>query len=461
MRVFDRLAEVVGQMRTEKRNDSWVNVLTGFGTARDRTNATTHIPDPPISDNELTSLFNHNDMARKVVTIVPREMMRQGYTITSKNVDASNRLIAKMRSLDANTALEDGITWGRLYGGAVMFVGANDGQPADQPLREDWVSSVDFLEVYDRRSVYPSSTFNDVLSLHYGKPEVYTVNTPSGGISQIHASRLIRFGGARTDARTSKQLQFWDYSVLQAIYRILAHFDEVFQASRLMMSDASQAVFKLKGLIAMIAGGQKKDLETRAILLDTLRSVSRAIFLDADAGEDFSKIATQFAGVSDVLVQTANRLAAATEIPVTLLMGQAPAGLNATGASDIRIFYDLIRSFQENVLREKLQRLIHLTSLGLKSGNETFNLSFNSLWQETPQELAQRRLTIAQADIAYIGAEVYTSEEVAKVRSQSSGWDSAIVIDPMHRDPIAGPDPSRLAPPGPKPPAIPVPPLAA
>jgi phage-related protein (TIGR01555 family) len=208
----------------------------------------------------------------------------------------------------------------------------------------------------------------------------------------------------------------------------------------------------------MIAGGQKDALYTRAILLDTLRSVSRAIFLDADHGEEFTRVQTTFSGVSDILDRSANRLAAATEIPVTLLMGQAPAGLNATGASDVRIFYDLIKSQQANELSPKLMRLIRLFAIGAGYRNERFKIEYHPLWQETPAEQATRRQSIATADAIYIQNEVFTPEEVAKVRGRATGWDGPIAVNlALRESPDLGEGPATLVPPGPKPPMPPPP----
>lgn len=442
------------------RRDSWVNALTGFGTSRDKTTATEFVPDPPIPDVTLTSLFNHSDMARKIVILPPREMMRQGYSLQSKNINAVDAVEDKMADLKANARVFESMVWGRLYGGCLLYVGANDGMSADTPLREELVTSVDFLDVLDKRRCSPHKFCRDVTDPNHGKPEVYMINHLSGGTAYIHRSRVIRFGGAMTDEESRQTLNHWDYSILQAIDETIAGFDEAFKASRIMMTDASQAVFKLKGLISMIAGGQKDALYTRAMLLDTLRSVSRAIFLDADHGEEFTRVQTTFSGVADILDRSVNRLAAATEIPVTLLMGQAPAGLNATGASDIRIFYDLIKSQQTNELTPKLMRLIRLFAIGAGYRNERFKIEYHPLWQETPGELATRRQAIATADLSYINGEVFTPEEVAKVRGRATGWDGPIVVNLALRE-TAEEGPATLVPPGPKPPVPPPPGPAA
>src|SRR5580704_6823310 len=45
--------------------------------------------------------------------------------------------------------------------------------------------------------------------------------------------------------------------------------------------------------------------------------------------------------------------------PVSLLMGQAPAGMNATGESDTRFFYDQVRAEQE-AIKPKIEKLVKI-----------------------------------------------------------------------------------------------------
>jgi phage-related protein (TIGR01555 family) len=133
--------------------------------------------------------------------------------------------------------------------------------------------------------------------------------------------------------------------------------------------------------------------------------------LDAEGGERYEKIATQFAGVPEMMDRAANRLAASSEIPVTLLMGQAPAGLNATGDTDLRIFYDRIKSDQANILAPILIQLVHVTALALGIRGE-HGVIFPSLFQETPKERREADKLLADTDAIYLDREVLTPEEV-------------------------------------------------
>lgn len=409
MTIHDRLRDLSGALGLG-RADGWQNPFTGFGTSRDKLSHTIFAPSLRLSDPELSALYHGDDMARKIVEIVPREMLRQGYRVTGPG---SDQIQTTLTDLDATRQVLDGLLWGRLFGGALLILGVDDGLPADQPLALDRIvgRGVAYLQVYDRRRLTVERRNEDPASPDYQEPEVYRIQPIRGQSSTVHVSRTIRFSGAHTAQEEQEELDGWDLSVLQVCYPALQMFNTAHQAGTLMLSDASQAVFTMRGLISALAGGQKQDLMSRAVLLDMGRSVARAVMLDAEGGERYEKIATQFAGVPEMMDRAANRLAASSEIPVTLLMGQAPAGLNATGDTDLRIFYDRIKSDQANILAPILIQLVHVTALALGIRGE-HGVIFPSLFQETPKERREADKLLADTDAIYLDREVLTPEEV-------------------------------------------------
>ena len=78
-------------------------------------------------------------------------------------------------------------------------------------------------------------------------------------------------------------------------------------------------------------------------------------------GEDYTRTEVgALTGVADLLTKNLLLLSGAAEIPVTVLMGQSPAGLSATGESDVRWFYDRTKSAQERVLLRRHRRVVRV-----------------------------------------------------------------------------------------------------
>ena len=75
--------------------------------------------------------------------------------------------------------------------------------------------------------------------------------------------------------------------------------------------------------------------------------------------EDVLKLETPLSGVTDIVRQSLEILAALNRTPAVKLLGISPSGFNATGESDIRNYYDYITSQQE---KTKLPTHIELTA---------------------------------------------------------------------------------------------------
>lgn len=505
MRWLDKL---LGK-RPAMRQDTWVNPYTGFGTARDRMIASQYTVDALLTTTELDSLYYGSDVASKIVDFRPKEMFRRGYEVRidgsdddaeeqandeeteqdpeipvavetpaadgsaqpsrsdadytesdsedTQNSDIPDQLMAKARELDLDKKLLSAMIWGRLYGGCLVILGLNDGQDMSQPLNEDKIRELLFIHVVDRRYALAMTYYADPLHPKFGMPETYQVGDPMfGNWSVVHESRCLRFEGVEVDARRRRQNAGWGHSVLQRPYESMRDFSTAFKAAGFMLSDASQGVFKLHGLIDAIASKQEAAIQARMQLVDMSRGVARSVLLDAGNNEEFSKVSTTFAGVSDMLDRFMLRLAAAADMPVTILMGRSPAGLNATGESDFRAFYATVESEQKNFLKPILQRVYTLiaTSLGIR-GIDGLDFYFCPLWSPTDKEQADLELVVAQKDQIYINMGVLHPSEVAMSRYGGGQFSQSTEIDVESRKKELKNDiKMALAPPPPPPPAL-------
>lgn len=438
--------------KVSERLDAWFNLQTGLGTDRDKTMFGSYGYAPIITDQELTALYQGDAIARKIVRIRPEEMLREGFSIGGPDTAV---LEADCKALGVVENFQEAMIWANLYGGSCIYVGAQDGQQPENPLVEASVSAVSFLQIYDKRYAQPAKWYEDPQHPRFGRPETYRLQNLQTGLSSVvHESRLILFRGAHTDPETRKAQNGWDSSVLIAVYEKLRQFDSNYRAAEHLMTDASQAVFKLRGLLGAIAQGKSQDLQTRAIIMDQFRSITRAVLLDAEHGEEFSKVATSFAGLSDVLDRSANLLAAATEIPVTILMGTSPAGLNATGESDIRVWYDKVASIQRSDLQPRLERILALLQVARKLPTKP-TVKFPSLWQERPKEKADREFIESETYEKLILNEVCSPEDIVKAKF-SGEEPKDIKVDPAKMQfPLGPPAPATPVGPGTPSPAEP------
>jgi len=460
----------------QQNRDGWQNTITGLGRARDKRMGTSIKPAGFEGGRERYDDFYHGDDTAATIAELPaREMTREWITLAVDDTGGEVRaelpeermLTAKkvMQALDdieAQSMVSQALLWARVHGGALLFLGVNDGAAdLSEPLNMDAVKSLDFLLVFDRWEVQIQSTVMDLQSSDFGKPETYLLqpNTETGlaavGSQLVHASRFIRFDGVRTSRYRMSLNGGWADSVYTRMEELLADYGMAWHSVANLISDFSQAVLKMRGLADAILQTETNVVLDRMTAMDLCRSVARAIPIDAE-DEDFIRVATPMSGLADTLDRMMLRVASAARMPATLLFGQSPAGLNATGESDIRFFYDQIRAGQEEQLRPRLDRLLDVlfsAREGPTGGKEPENWSydFNTLWQETDGERAQVRKTQAETDSIYIQDGVLDVEEVAMSRFGGDTYSTDTVLDMEKRlaEPEPEPEPEPELPPPP------------
>ena len=190
----------------------------------------------------------------------------------------------------------------------------------------------------------------------------------------------------------------------------------------ILITDGPQAVYKVKGLFDKILAGQEAAMQQRFAMIDTWRSVLRAILIDADQ-ESFERQQIAFSGLDKILEQATLRLSGDTQIPAILLGGPRNAGLNGSEANELRQFYDRTAASQESILGPRIKELVRvkLTMLGRKDLCDKVSVKFDPLWTPSALEEAQARAAQATADGAYISNGVFTPEEIALSRVQDKG----------------------------------------
>jgi phage-related protein (TIGR01555 family) len=421
--------------------DSWTNDVTGFGTGDDKTTYTRFLGAQLLSQQELSNLYHGDDLAARMVDVVPDEMLREGFAVDVGDQGLNTAIADKLEAMMVDERFANGIRWGRCFGEGAILIGADDGRRASQPLIPERARDVNYLHVMDGRYYWPITYYREAGHPQLGQPETFGVMPPgnSGQPSAIvHETRLIRFGGAPTGDQERNVNLSRDYSVLQRAIEALRAFNTGFKAVEILLTDGHQSVFKMQGLAEMIGSGGEALAMARLKIINLYRSVLRAIVVDAGdkesgvGAEDFSRNSVSFSDIPKTLDSFMLRLAAAVQIPVTILMGQSPAGMNATGESDFRWFYDRIRSEQTRRLAPKIRRLIRVL-LATKAWNKPpkiITIKFPPLWSEAPLQAAQTRKTLIEGDTLLSDAGIILPEEVATQRLKPEGFQAELVLTP-------------------------------
>lgn len=229
----------------------------------------------------------------------------------------------------------------------------------------------------------------------YGRPAFYTLSSGTAGQLKIHPSRLVILQGAVKPDPELDTGDGWGDSVLLAISRAIKDADASAANIASLVFEAKVDVIKIPNFMASLADEEyEQKVLQRLTLAAMAKGVNGALLLDAE--EEYEQKQAQFGGLVDLLMGFMQLVSGASDIPMTRLLGQSPGGLNASGESDLRNYYDRISSNQELVLQPALQMLdecLIRSALGTRPPEVFY--SWRSLWQTTDKERADIGKTTA------------------------------------------------------------------
>lgn len=445
---FDQLTK---RAENRRRLDTWSSAIHGLGTETyDKRLGATFVADT-VSRTEAIELWRGDDLAHRIIEGRPDDMLRQGFRFVATG-DEVDDLQEDIHSDWSDLGLRDAFCrakkYERAFGGAAILLGIDDGRPPDTPVNEDTVRGLNWLTVLEPYELQPAYYYDDPFAPKYGQPELYEMTPLVRGYARkastpptnvlIHESRLLIFPGIQTTRQGVAGLNGWGDSVLTRVRSVLRDFQMSWAGVGVLMLDFSQAVFKMQGLAELIAADEDETIRTRMRALELGRSIARCAFIDAgdneSPGDSFERVQTPVQGLPELLDRLAERVAAAADMPFTKLFGRAPAGLNATGESDMRNYYDTVRSAQENELEPHISRITWLLVRARNDKAENWSIQFNPLWQPTGKEIAEERKLVAEADKIYVEAGIVAPDEVAQSRWSGDRYSPDMKIDFANRE---------------------------
>ena len=335
------------------------------------------------------------------VDTVADDMTRAGVQLNSDTPPEDiEQLTNAWNDLCLWQSLNETIKWARLFGGALMVMQI-DGQDMATPLDPERVGrgQVRGFIVLDRWMVQPS--YNDLIKdpgPEWGLPTYYAVvaNAPYMPNMRIHHTRCLRMDGVTLPYRQRLAENGWGMSVIERLYDRLMAFDSGTMGAAQLLYRAYLRTYKVKGYRALVAtgGALQEGFARNMELMRAMQGNEGLTIIDAE--DEFETHSYTFAGIPETLLVLGQQISGALGIPLVRLFGQAPSGMNATGESDLRNYYDMVRSAQEARLRRPLTRLfdmLFMSTLGRRPP-DTFGFTFTSLRQLDEAEKAE----IAQRD---------------------------------------------------------------
>ena len=183
---------------------------------------------------------------------------------------------------------------------------------------------------------------------------------------------------------------YWGASEIEHVFDELRKRDNVSWNIAMLTFMANLRVFKMEGMEQVLATGSEKVLQD---LYNTVQSMNVLMNNNSmqiiGANDGYESHQYTFGGIGEVYDRFMMDLAGAAETPVTKLFGRSPAGMNATGESDMQNYYDTIEEKQESLLRpvyDKILPIMMMSELGAIP--DDFDYEFNPVRRPSDDEMA-------------------------------------------------------------------------
>lgn len=404
----------------------------------------------------LEAMYRGSWIVGAVVDSVAEDMTREGVDFGS-GIEPSKieMLNAAQDELGIWQALQETIQWGRLYGGAIGVIQI-DGQDLSTPLRLDTVAKDQFLGIkaLGRWELMPVTTdlvLNDGPMV--GSPERYLVGPQASAfqMQEIHHSRVIRMEGHRLPYFQRLAEAGWGLSVIERMYDRLVAYDSASQGTAQLVYKAYLRTMKVENLRSILAaGGAAENALLKNVEMIRQFQSSEGLTL-IDSRDDLKAESYTFSGLNDVLLGFGQQLSGATQIPLVRLFGQSPAGMNATGESDLRNYYDTIKAKQEKDLRTPINKVMQILHRSVIGGPppEGFRAKFNPLWQmsDTEKGILAKTIVDAVGTASELGL-ISTGSAMRELRqsAEQTGVFSNITDQEIEEAELAPPAPTELDP---------------
>lgn len=408
--------------------DSYQNFMAAVGVGARNPSAGSSYGFNPLTRERvlLEWMYRGSWVCGVAIDAIADDMTKMGVDFAGGIAPAdAETLEAAVTATQIWQGLNELIRWGRLYGGAIAVI-LIDGQNPATPLRIETVRPGQFrgLLMMDRWMVEPS--LNDLVTEwgpDLGQPKFYRVTADAPAVPRIsvHYSRVIRYIGVELPYWQKVAENLWGMSVYERLWDRLQAFDSTTQGIAQLVYRAYLRIVKIEDLrtAAAMSPDAQRGLMRRLDLM-TRYQVNEGITL-LGQGDEFSAVAYAFSGLDTVLVQMGQQLGGALQIPMTRLFAQSPAGLNATGDSDWRNYYDGIHQQQELRLRRGLMRILRVLakSEGLRLP-ETFTFQFRDLYRLTTDQKAQTAETTTRSVLSAQELGIISSRRALEELRQSS-----------------------------------------
>lgn len=286
----------------------------------------------------LSEAYAEYGIVQTLVDQPVADAFRTGYTIKTDQLDDSQKrqLYYYIEMNRINEIIMEAFNWSRLFGGAGIIINTDQNPSTEidytkitKDSRLEFIAA-DMWELYTDVPMWNPWENMDMAQMYnyYGM--------------RLNRTRVLPIMGKKAPSFIRNRLRGWGMSELERVVRSINSYlknqDLIFE----LLDEAKIDVYQLNGFnTAMLTQQGTKAAEKRVQTANTLKSYLNALVLDTT--DKYEQKQLSFNGLSEILNQIRQGVAADLKMPLTKLFGVSAAGFNS-GEDDIENYNSMIES---------------------------------------------------------------------------------------------------------------------
>lgn len=309
-----------------------------------------------LQDHEIEALSS-TGLGRRLTWGVAGDVLSRGWS-TEEGAEELEQ------ALGLRAILTTGYATARQYGGANVFMVTRDGLPLSEPLPPG-PHEILALHVMTARDARVRTYETDPRSPRWGKPLLWDVQPVRPGVSvrsmTVHASRMAYIPGlTRSPSQTPKRAGY-DLSALDAYWPAIRNLELAVETATRGAIELSTRWVRLKESMHALGADQGPEADERLAVFQASMSMANlgVLFGDDETGRDNVTLS----GLrTEVIVGAYEAVSSVEGIPLTALIGMAPAGLSTDDASGQRTYNRALESIRETRLTPALSKILEVAT---------------------------------------------------------------------------------------------------
>ena len=379
--------------RIRSRTDSFMNMITGFGTSRDHGEQFSWHSESIMDTNKLDDIYAQHPIAWKLIDPVVDSAIHNWISIDSdKEEDINDRIL----EMGGQEVIVRALKMARQHGGCAIFLDIDDNAPDDMPI--DYNSATELKSIYliERNYCNPQYLNRTLNPEHYNVTTSAYSKTPIS-LRRVHYSRLIILRGIEVSTDWMLRNSGWGESIIQRCIKPLTNYSIAHGTVPNILKDFIRDVIKVDGLTELAVMNDEKSRDAFRDRMEYMfqgQSMINKLVLDKE--DDYERSTSSVGGLDDLIRATENALVAASGLPHTLILGESPgSSLGEGGQGQDKDFIKVVNSFQWAKVRPVLDQLFNVMSK--IDGYDRVKYTFNPVQMSTKLEEAKTLDTVASA----------------------------------------------------------------